>query len=95
MYRPGEWEQLPSERDLNPFSRYEVLDPKRPIFLDDVDSALSESGKTLHLVCESYKIIIWATMIYASTLLPFRVVEKNTVRFSAAYQHLDCHKELF
>lgn len=35
MYRPGEWEQLPSERDLNPFSRYEALNPKRPIVLDD------------------------------------------------------------
>ncbi|XP_014000146.1 nuclear receptor coactivator 7 isoform X2 [Salmo salar] len=39
---PGEWEELPSERDLNPFSRYEALDPKRPIVLDDIDSALSE-----------------------------------------------------
>ncbi|XP_070292062.1 nuclear receptor coactivator 7 isoform X2 [Salvelinus sp. IW2-2015] len=40
---PGEWEELPSERDLNPFSRYEALDPKRPIVLDDIDSALSET----------------------------------------------------
>ncbi|XP_068580551.1 nuclear receptor coactivator 7 isoform X2 [Cebidichthys violaceus] len=40
---PGEWEQLPSERDLNPFSRYEALDPKRPIVLDDIDSTLSEA----------------------------------------------------
>lgn len=38
MYRPGEWEQLPSERDLNPFSRYEALNPKRPIILDDFGS---------------------------------------------------------
>lgn len=38
MYRPGEWEQLPSERDLNPFSRYEALDPKRPIVLDDIET---------------------------------------------------------
>uniref|UniRef100_A0A668ARJ1 Nuclear receptor coactivator 7 n=1 Tax=Myripristis murdjan TaxID=586833 RepID=A0A668ARJ1_9TELE len=44
VYRPGEWEQLPSERDLNPFSRYEALDPKRPIILDDIDSTLSETG---------------------------------------------------
>ncbi|XP_068433323.1 nuclear receptor coactivator 7 isoform X2 [Clinocottus analis] len=43
---PGEWEQLPSERDLNPFSRYEALDPKRPIVLDDIDSALSETAST-------------------------------------------------
>lgn len=43
VYRPGEWEQLPSERDLNPFSRYEALDPKRPIVLDDIESAMSES----------------------------------------------------
>lgn len=35
VYRPGEWEQLPSERELNPFSRYEALNPKRPIVLDD------------------------------------------------------------
>ncbi|XP_044025301.1 nuclear receptor coactivator 7 isoform X2 [Siniperca chuatsi] len=44
VYRPGEWEQLPSERDLNPFSRYEALDPKRPIILDDIESALSETA---------------------------------------------------
>ncbi|XP_058470218.1 nuclear receptor coactivator 7 isoform X1 [Solea solea] len=46
VYRPGEWEQLPSEQDLNPFSRYEALDPKRPIVLDDIESALSETGST-------------------------------------------------
>ncbi|XP_026197153.1 nuclear receptor coactivator 7 isoform X2 [Anabas testudineus] len=43
---PGEWEQLPSERDLNPFSRYEALDPKRPIILDDIESTLSETVST-------------------------------------------------
>nr|XP_046229045.1 nuclear receptor coactivator 7 isoform X2 [Scatophagus argus] len=43
---PGEWEQLPSERDLNPFSRFEALDPKRPIILDDIESTLSETGST-------------------------------------------------
>uniref|UniRef100_A0AAQ5ZM34 Nuclear receptor coactivator 7-like n=1 Tax=Amphiprion ocellaris TaxID=80972 RepID=A0AAQ5ZM34_AMPOC len=42
---PGEWEQLPSERELNPFSRYEALDPKRPIVLDDIESTLSETGR--------------------------------------------------
>uniref|UniRef100_A0A7N8X3P4 Nuclear receptor coactivator 7-like n=1 Tax=Mastacembelus armatus TaxID=205130 RepID=A0A7N8X3P4_9TELE len=36
---PGEWEQLPSEQDLNPFSRYEALDPKRPIVLDDFEKS--------------------------------------------------------
>ncbi|XP_070843316.1 nuclear receptor coactivator 7 isoform X1 [Chaetodon trifascialis] len=46
VYRPGEWEQLPSERDLNPFSRYEALDSKRPIILDDIESTLSETGST-------------------------------------------------
>ncbi|XP_070781919.1 nuclear receptor coactivator 7 isoform X1 [Enoplosus armatus] len=46
VYRPGEWEQLPSERDLNPFSRYEALDPKRPIVLDNIESTLSETGST-------------------------------------------------
>uniref|UniRef100_A0AAQ5Z1R2 Nuclear receptor coactivator 7 n=1 Tax=Amphiprion ocellaris TaxID=80972 RepID=A0AAQ5Z1R2_AMPOC len=45
VYRPGEWEQLPSERELNPFSRYEALDPKRPIVLDDIESTLSETGR--------------------------------------------------
>uniref|UniRef100_A0A4W5QYX0 Nuclear receptor coactivator 7 n=1 Tax=Hucho hucho TaxID=62062 RepID=A0A4W5QYX0_9TELE len=43
LYRPREWEELPSERDLNPFRRYEALDPKRPITLDDINSALSET----------------------------------------------------
>ncbi|XP_051264618.1 nuclear receptor coactivator 7 [Dicentrarchus labrax] len=46
VYRPGEWEQLPSEQDLNPFSRYEALDPKRPIVLDDIESTLSETAST-------------------------------------------------
>lgn len=41
VYRPGEWEQLPSERDLNPFSRYEALNPKRPIVLDDIGTGKS------------------------------------------------------
>ncbi|CAJ1078047.1 nuclear receptor coactivator 7 [Xyrichtys novacula] len=43
---PGDWEQLPSERDLNPFSRYEALDKKQPIVLDDLESTLSETGST-------------------------------------------------
>uniref|UniRef100_A0A8C7YVH3 Nuclear receptor coactivator 7 n=1 Tax=Oryzias sinensis TaxID=183150 RepID=A0A8C7YVH3_9TELE len=34
---PGEWEQLPSEQELNPFSRYEALVPRRPIVLDDIE----------------------------------------------------------
>lgn len=38
VYRPGEWEQLPSERDLNRFSRYEALNPKRSIVLDDIET---------------------------------------------------------
>ncbi|KAJ3606986.1 hypothetical protein NHX12_026501 [Muraenolepis orangiensis] len=38
VYRPGEWEQLPSLQDLNPFSRYQALEAKRPIFLHDIDS---------------------------------------------------------
>ncbi|XP_040016742.2 nuclear receptor coactivator 7b isoform X1 [Gasterosteus aculeatus] len=40
VYRPGEWEQLPSERDLNRFSRYEALDPRRSIVLDDIETTL-------------------------------------------------------
>ncbi|KAF6735758.1 Oxidation resistance protein 1 [Oryzias melastigma] len=46
VYRPGEWEQLPSEQELNPFSRYEALVPRRPIVLDDIESTLSETGST-------------------------------------------------
>uniref|UniRef100_A0A673MMV5 Nuclear receptor coactivator 7-like n=1 Tax=Sinocyclocheilus rhinocerous TaxID=307959 RepID=A0A673MMV5_9TELE len=43
LYRPGEWEELPSERDLNPFSRYEALGaPNQPIVLDDIETAISE-----------------------------------------------------
>uniref|UniRef100_A0A8C6WHG0 Nuclear receptor coactivator 7 n=1 Tax=Neogobius melanostomus TaxID=47308 RepID=A0A8C6WHG0_9GOBI len=40
---PGEWEQLPSERDLNPFSRFEAQNPKMPIVLDEIDSTLLET----------------------------------------------------
>ncbi|KAK7907831.1 hypothetical protein WMY93_016443 [Mugilogobius chulae] len=47
VYRPGEWEQLPSERDLNPFSRYEAQNPKRPIVLDDIESTLSDTVRTV------------------------------------------------
>ncbi|XP_060770045.1 nuclear receptor coactivator 7 isoform X2 [Neoarius graeffei] len=37
---PGEWVELPSEQDLNPFSRYEALGkPNQPIVLDDVETA--------------------------------------------------------
>ncbi|KAM9778182.1 nuclear receptor coactivator 7 isoform 2-T2 [Syngnathus typhle] len=43
---PGEWERLPSERDLNPFSRYKALDAKRPITLDDLESALLDAVGT-------------------------------------------------
>ncbi|KAF4092183.1 hypothetical protein AMELA_G00017940 [Ameiurus melas] len=40
LYRPGEWVELPSEQDLNPFSRYEALGkPNRPIVLDDIETA--------------------------------------------------------
>lgn len=47
LYRPGEWEELPSERDLNPFSRYEALGaPNRPIVLDDIESAVSEISES-------------------------------------------------
>lgn len=52
VYRPGEWEQLPSEWDLNPFSRYEAMDPKRTIILDDIESTLTETGKmSSNFVC--------------------------------------------
>lgn len=58
MYRPGEWEQLPSERDLNPFSRYEALDQKRTIVLDDIESTLSETG---NWCCETYTVSLFTT----------------------------------
>uniref|UniRef100_A0A671U434 Nuclear receptor coactivator 7 n=1 Tax=Sparus aurata TaxID=8175 RepID=A0A671U434_SPAAU len=58
VYRPGEWEQLPSERDLNPFSRYEALDQKRTIVLDDIESTLSETG---NWCCETYTVSPFTT----------------------------------
>ncbi|XP_051500264.1 nuclear receptor coactivator 7-like isoform X2 [Myxocyprinus asiaticus] len=43
---PGEWEELPSEHDLNPFSRYEARgQPNRPIILDDIKAAVSEMSE--------------------------------------------------
>ncbi|AWP20005.1 putative nuclear receptor coactivator 7-like [Scophthalmus maximus] len=54
VYRPGEWEQLPSERDLNPFSRYEALDSKRPIVLDDIES----TGKILSSSADDSRFIL-------------------------------------
>uniref|UniRef100_A0A4W6D1G1 Nuclear receptor coactivator 7 n=1 Tax=Lates calcarifer TaxID=8187 RepID=A0A4W6D1G1_LATCA len=66
VYRPGEWEQLPSERDLNPFSRYEALDPKRPIVLDDIESNLSETGKVAD-VCHPLPQMV-ATLAYSLLL---------------------------
>lgn len=52
VYRPGEWEQLPSERDLNRFSRYEALNPKRPIVLDDIETGNVTSSSVLkHTAC--------------------------------------------
>ncbi|CAL8394363.1 unnamed protein product [Arctogadus glacialis] len=47
VYRPGEWEQLPSVQDLNPFSRYQALETKGPIFLDDISSNFSDSAREL------------------------------------------------
>ncbi|XP_046878370.1 nuclear receptor coactivator 7 isoform X2 [Hypomesus transpacificus] len=45
LYRPGEWEELPSQLHANPFSRYQALDAGRTIVLDDIDSALSETDE--------------------------------------------------
>ncbi|XP_036406261.1 nuclear receptor coactivator 7 isoform X1 [Megalops cyprinoides] len=46
LYRPGAWEDLPSERDLNPFSRFEALkQDKGPIILDDIDSIVTDAGE--------------------------------------------------
>lgn len=46
LYRPGEWVELPSEQDLNPFSRYEALgQPNRPIILDDIETAGLETAE--------------------------------------------------
>uniref|UniRef100_A0AAY4B0R3 Nuclear receptor coactivator 7 n=1 Tax=Denticeps clupeoides TaxID=299321 RepID=A0AAY4B0R3_9TELE len=39
---PGEWEELPSERDLNPFSRYEAMNPEQ-WGTDEEKDALVES----------------------------------------------------
>ncbi|XP_030200790.1 nuclear receptor coactivator 7 isoform X4 [Gadus morhua] len=52
---PGEWEQLPSVQDLNPFSRYQALETKGPIFLDDISSNYSECDpKVSPLQCNPY-----------------------------------------
>ncbi|XP_022523652.1 nuclear receptor coactivator 7 isoform X2 [Astyanax mexicanus] len=46
LYRPGEWVELPSEQDLNPFSRYEALgQPNRPIILDDIETEGLETAE--------------------------------------------------
>ncbi|KAI4888937.1 hypothetical protein NFI96_025075 [Prochilodus magdalenae] len=46
LYRPGEWVELPSEHDLNPFSRYEALgQPNHPIILDDIETTISETAE--------------------------------------------------
>ncbi|KAM6954079.1 nuclear receptor coactivator 7, partial [Aplochiton taeniatus] len=67
LYRPGEWEQLPSDRDLNRFSRYEELDPKRPIILDDIDFALSKSGRVKKTEEEEDKILAQDRCLEASS----------------------------
>lgn len=42
---PGEWEELPSEQDLNPFSRYESLGSSSlPIVLDDIETAVVDAS---------------------------------------------------
>ncbi|XP_048841534.1 nuclear receptor coactivator 7 isoform X3 [Brienomyrus brachyistius] len=47
LYRPGEWEDLPSERDLNPFSRFEALgQDKRPIVLDAIETVIPYSTES-------------------------------------------------
>uniref|UniRef100_A0A8C9QZF7 Nuclear receptor coactivator 7 n=1 Tax=Scleropages formosus TaxID=113540 RepID=A0A8C9QZF7_SCLFO len=47
LYRPGEWEDLPSEHELNPFSRFEALDrDKRPILLDDIEAVVTDTDTT-------------------------------------------------
>ncbi|XP_048841535.1 nuclear receptor coactivator 7 isoform X4 [Brienomyrus brachyistius] len=44
---PGEWEDLPSERDLNPFSRFEALgQDKRPIVLDAIETVIPYSTES-------------------------------------------------
>uniref|UniRef100_A0A8C9SZY1 Nuclear receptor coactivator 7 n=1 Tax=Scleropages formosus TaxID=113540 RepID=A0A8C9SZY1_SCLFO len=44
---PGEWEDLPSEHELNPFSRFEALDrDKRPILLDDIEAVVTDTDTT-------------------------------------------------
>lgn len=71
VYRPGEWEQLPSERDLNPFSRYEALNPKRPIILDDFGTGKGMNyfllGKIeIHVLSWKYFILMVFVLWYQS-----------------------------
>ncbi|XP_061097779.1 nuclear receptor coactivator 7 isoform X1 [Conger conger] len=45
LYRPGTWGDMPSERDLNPFSRFQSPNrDKRPIVLDHIDAIVTETG---------------------------------------------------
>ncbi|KAJ8390239.1 hypothetical protein AAFF_G00109780 [Aldrovandia affinis] len=40
VYRPGAWEDLPSDRDFNPFSRFQT----RPILLDHIDAIVTDTS---------------------------------------------------
>ncbi|XP_064195187.1 nuclear receptor coactivator 7 isoform X1 [Anguilla rostrata] len=45
LYRPGTWGDMPSERELNPFSRFQSPNrDKRPIILDHIDTIVTETG---------------------------------------------------
>uniref|UniRef100_A0AAY5F060 Nuclear receptor coactivator 7-like n=1 Tax=Electrophorus electricus TaxID=8005 RepID=A0AAY5F060_ELEEL len=50
LYRPGEWVELPSEQDLNPFSRYETLGQPSPdsetVECHPADKSPSDEGFT-------------------------------------------------
>ncbi|KAJ8347974.1 hypothetical protein SKAU_G00265630 [Synaphobranchus kaupii] len=45
LYRPGTWGDMPSERDLNPFSRFQSPNrDKRAIVLDHINTIVTETG---------------------------------------------------
>lgn len=70
VYRPGEWEQLPSERDLNPFSRYEALGPNRPILLDDLETGeVTSSNSDLLSKILLQVVVTQGPLVYVKTFL--------------------------
>uniref|UniRef100_A0A8D3CXW0 Nuclear receptor coactivator 7 n=1 Tax=Scophthalmus maximus TaxID=52904 RepID=A0A8D3CXW0_SCOMX len=83
---PGEWEQLPSERDLNPFSRYEALDSKRPIIVTVIvvptSVLMSQSLHVQNLNFSSLKLTLFFFLsFYVDMLFSSEERSKNPPMF--------------